>query len=221
MRMPRTIGLSLALLVVSAPAIAKEVQTGHHHQQPSVKSKPARSEAAVTKGHAKRRRVARKVGPRAKVRHDEQARRHIASLRHGVPAHRHEAALRRGEEADEAALPPPDQYIGPLRVIGQREVGGAAWYGGRHVGRRTASGERLDMVHVTAAHRSLPLNSLVRVTNLRNGRSVVATINDRGPVSHSLLIDLSPKAAEELHMMRAGIVTVAIDPVAPERAQPR
>jgi rare lipoprotein A len=114
-----------------------------------------------------------------------------------------------------AQLPPPDQYIGPLQVTGRREIGAAAWYGGRHLGRRTASGERLDAVHATAAHRSLPLYSLVRVTNLSNGRSVVARITDRGPVSHSLLIDVSPRVAETLDMKRAGIVTVAVEPVAP------
>ena len=69
------------------------------------------------------------------------------------------------------------------------QVGRAAWYGNQHVGRLTASGERLDTVHATAAHRSLPLHSLVRVTNLQNGRSVVVRINDRGPVSRSLLIE--------------------------------
>ena len=99
-------------------------------------------------------------------------------------------------------------------MVGAREVGYAAWYGGRHVGRRTASGERLDAVHATAAHRSLPLNSLVLVTNLRNGRSVLATINDRGPVSHRLLIDVSPSAAAKLDMIRSGIAEVAIEPVA-------
>jgi rare lipoprotein A len=102
-----------------------------------------------------------------------------------------------------------------VRVVGRREVGSAAWYGGRHVGRRTASGDRLDAVHATAAHRSLPLHSLVRVTNLNNGRSVIAKITDRGPVSRSLVIDLSPRCAEELDMKRSGIAPVAVEPVAP------
>lgn len=198
MRMRRTIGFSLALLVVSAPAIAKEAHPAHHHQAPSVKSKPAKSERAIGKSQARRHRTGGKLASRSRIRGRETARRAAA------------------------ALPPPDEYIGPpLHVVGQREVGTAAWYGGRHVGRRTASGERLDMVHVTAAHRTLPLNSLVRVTNLRNGRSVIATINDRGPVSHSLLIDLSPRAAEQLDMIHSGLATVSIDPVAPTPGQPR
>jgi rare lipoprotein A len=68
-------------------------------------------------------------------------------------------------------------------------------------------------VHPTAAHRTLPLHSLVRVTNLNNGRSAVVRINDRGPASHALLIDLSPAAAAELDMKRDGLVPVAIEPV--------
>ena len=196
MRMRRTIGLSLALLVVSTAAMAKEAQPGHHHLVPSIKSKPAKAAAADGKISEKRHRAGSKVAMRSKIRHGGQARQNAAQL------------------------PPPDRYIGPLRVIGQREIGSAAWYGGRHLGQRTASGERLDAVHATAAHRSLPLHSLVRVTNLSNGRSVIATINDRGPVRRSLLIDVSPSAAEELDMMHSGIATVAIEPVAPGPGQP-
>ena len=193
MRMRRTIGMSFALLVVAAPAMAKEAQPGHHNSPPGVKSKSAAAEAD-TGGHAKR--------------HRNKSR--IAGSAAGSPARQ------RGEQTAKpvAKLPPPDQYIGPLRVVGAREVGNAAWYGGRHIGRRTASGDRLDAVHATAAHRSLPLHTLVRVTNLRNGRSVIARITDRGPVSRNLLIDVSPSAAEELDMMRSGIATVAIEPVA-------
>lgn len=102
---------------------------------------------------------------------------------------------------------------GPVRTIGRREIGSASWYGGPHLGRRTASGERLDSIHDTAAHRSLPLQSLARVTNLANGRSVIVRVTDRGPVSQNLVIDLSPSAAEELRMKVAGIVPVSVEPV--------
>jgi len=200
MMMQRTIGLSLVLLVVSAPAMAKQVEPGHHHQPPSAKSaksKPVGHETAVGRSHARRHRTNDEAASHSKSRHRGSARQHATSL------------------------PPPDQYIGPVRAIGKREIGSAAWYGGRHVGRRTASGERLDTVRATAAHRTLPLQSLVRVTNLSNGRSVVATINDRGPVSRSLLIDLSPSCAKELDMMRAGIAQVAIEPVAPAESPPQ
>jgi rare lipoprotein A len=118
------------------------------------------------------------------------------------------AALRRRHNRHLA-----DCIEGPVRAIGEREVGRASWYGGRHLGRRTASGERLDSIHNTAAHRSLPLNSLVRVTNLDNGRSVIVRVTDRGPVSQALVIDLSPSAAEELDMKEAGVVPVSVEPV--------
>jgi len=191
MMMQRAIGLSLALLVVSPAAMAKQVQPGHPQPEPSIKSKPAKVEPTAGKPAGKRHSARGKAIVRADPRPRVAARRHAARL------------------------PPPDQYIGPLRVIGAREVGTAAWYGGYHLGRRTASGERLDAVNPTAAHRSLPLHSLVRVTNLKNGRSVIAKITDRGPVSRSLLIDLSPRCADQLDMKRAGIATVAVEPVAP------
>ena len=100
-----------------------------------------------------------------------------------------------------------------VRAIGKPETGTAAWYGGRYVGRRTSSGERLDTVHATAAHRTLPLNSLARVTNLNNGRSVVVRVTDRGPMNDSLLIDMSPRAADELRMKEAGLVRVTVEQV--------
>lgn len=100
-----------------------------------------------------------------------------------------------------------------VRTVGHPETGTAAWYGGRYVGRRTTSGERLDTVHPTAAHRTLPLNSLARVTNLDNGRSVIVRVTDRGPVNDALLIDMSPKAAAELHMKEAGLIPVKVEQV--------
>jgi rare lipoprotein A (peptidoglycan hydrolase) len=100
-----------------------------------------------------------------------------------------------------------------VRPVGNSEVGTAAWYGGRYIGRRTSSGERLDTTHPTCAHRSLPLNSLARVTNLQNGRSVVVRVTDRGPLSESLLIDMSPRAAEALAMKSAGLARVKVEQV--------
>ncbi len=193
MRMRRTLGLSLALLLASAAVTAKQAHAQSHRQSP-VRDAGYHPERTAT----------------SKTRHAALPRSTAAKAR--MPIAARVAACPRSSAA---ALPPPDQYIGPMRVIGQRQVGRAAWYGGHLVGGRTANGERLDTVHATAAHRSLPLDSLVRVTNLRNGRSVIAKINDRGPVSRSLLIDVSPKVAEELDMKRSGIATVAIEQVAP------
>lgn len=191
MRMRKTIGLSLLLLVASTAAMAKQTQSAHQQPEPSVKAKPTKTATTAARTSAKRHHVARKPAGRSERRH--------------VGRSRYEAA----------ALPAPDQHVGPMRVSGEREVGRAAWYGGRHIGHRMANGEPLDAVRATAAHRSLPLHSLVRVTNLSNGRSVIAKITDRGPVSRSLVIDVSPRAAEVLDMKRAGIATVAIEPVVP------
>jgi rare lipoprotein A len=187
MRMRKTIGLSLFLIVVSSAAIARQTESAHQQPASSIKAKHSKTPTAADRSN-KRQRVAGKTGERRGRHH---ARQHAG------------------------ASPPPDQYLGPVRVVGAREVGRAAWYGGRHIGMRTASGDRLDAVRATAAHRSLPLDSLVRVTNLGNGRSIIAKITDRGPVSRSLVIDLSPRCAEELDMKRSGIATVAVEPVAP------
>jgi rare lipoprotein A len=94
---------------------------------------------------------------------------------------------------------------------GSSQFGKAAWYG--FVGSRTTSGEILDTVTATAAHRSLPLASYAKVTNLDNSRSVVVKINDRGPYTRGRIIDLSPRAADALDMKRAGVVPVVIEPL--------
>jgi rare lipoprotein A len=86
------------------------------------------------------------------------------------------------------------------------------------VGGRTASGEILDSVTATAAHRSLPLASYAKVTNLDNGLSVVVKINDRGPYTRGRIIDLSPRAADALDMKRAGVAAVVIEPLVNQTA---
>jgi rare lipoprotein A len=86
------------------------------------------------------------------------------------------------------------------------------------VGNQTASGEILDTVSATAAHRSLPLASCAKVTNLDNGRSVVVKINDRGPNTRGRILDLSPRAADALDMKRAGVAAVVVEPLVSQRA---
>ena len=88
--------------------------------------------------------------------------------------------------------------------------GRASWYGGHFNGRKTANGERFDMQAFTAAHRTLPLSSYVRVTNTENGKSVVVKINDRGPYFHGRIIDLSRAAAHALGMQHAGTSKVKL-----------
>jgi rare lipoprotein A len=93
------------------------------------------------------------------------------------------------------------------------QVGHASWYGEEFASRLTASGERFDPQKLTGAHRTLPLGSKVRVTNLRNGRSVLVTITDRGPFRSRREIDLSYSAARLLGMVRLGVIDVLIEPL--------
>ncbi len=88
--------------------------------------------------------------------------------------------------------------------------GTASWYGTKFHGRRTSSGEAYDMYAMTAAHKTLPLPSYVRVTNLRNGRSVVVRVNDRGPFHDGRIIDLSYAAALKLDVVATGTAPVEI-----------
>lgn len=109
-------------------------------------------------------------------------------------------------------MPTSDGYI---------ERGVASWYGTKFHGRRTSSGETYDMYAMTAAHKSLPLPTYARVTNLRNGRSVVVKINDRGPFVGNRIIDLSYTAAAKLGILAdgTGLVEVrALDPRRPDSA---
>jgi rare lipoprotein A len=91
------------------------------------------------------------------------------------------------------------------------EIGKASWYGKYFQGHETASGEQYDMNGLTCAHRSLPLGSLIRVTNLRNHKSVVVRVNDRGPVPASRVIDLSFAAANFLGFSMKGTAPVRLD----------
>jgi len=95
------------------------------------------------------------------------------------------------------------------------QVGVASYYGRGHDGRRTASGERFDMSEMTAAHRTLPFGTRVRVTNLANGRTVVVRINDRGPFRKKRIIDVSYAAARELGMVGRGSARVRLRVVGP------
>jgi rare lipoprotein A len=100
---------------------------------------------------------------------------------------------------------------------GYREIAMASWYGQAFQGRRTSSGEPYDMYRMTAAHKTLPLPTYVRVTNLGNGRSVVVRVNDRGPFIQGRIIDLSFVAAQRLDMVGTGtarVEVVALDPPA-------
>lgn len=96
-------------------------------------------------------------------------------------------------------------------AVGYKERGVASWYGEKFHGRRTSSGEPYDMYAMTAAHKSLPLPSYVRVTNLRNKRSAIVRVNDRGPFVHNRIIDLSYTAADRLGLLENGTGLVEVE----------
>ena len=93
------------------------------------------------------------------------------------------------------------------------QSGVASWYGRQFHGRRTASGETFDMNGLTAAHRSLPLNCYIRVTNKDTGKSVVVKVNDRGPFHGNRVLDLSYAAAKQIGLANAGTANVNIERV--------
>src|SRR3989442_15116368 len=101
------------------------------------------------------------------------------------------------------------------------QIGTASWYGDYFQGKATASGEPYNMYDLTAAHPTLPLGSWVRVTNLRNGRSVVVKVNDRGPIVPGRIIDVSYSTARVLQFKAQGLQRVRLDLVQPKMAQPQ
>ena len=95
----------------------------------------------------------------------------------------------------------------------ESELGLASWYGEECQGNPTASGEVFDMNGLTAAHRSLPLGTKIKVTNIRNNRSLVVRVNDRGPFVYSRFLDLSMAAAKKLGFFGAGVAKVRAEVV--------
>jgi rare lipoprotein A len=91
------------------------------------------------------------------------------------------------------------------------EEGVASWYGPNFHGKKTANGEKYDMNGLTAAHRTLAFNSIVRVTNLENGKSVDVRINDRGPYAKDRIIDISKEAADKIDMIQSGTATIRLE----------
>ena len=113
------------------------------------------------------------------------------------------------------------RYYTKSSAAGYTERGIASWYGTKFHGRRTSSGEPYDMYAMTAAHKTLPLPTYVRVKNLRNGRSAVVKVNDRGPFHDNRIIDLSYAAATKLGILGQGtglVEVTAIDPRRPNQA---
>jgi rare lipoprotein A len=99
----------------------------------------------------------------------------------------------------------PPEVKSPSR---EPQIGLASWYGSFHHGKLTASGERFDMHRMTAAHRTLPLGSVLLVENLQTGQAVWVRINDRGPYHHARELDLSYAAARAIGAVRDGVIVV-------------
>ena len=105
--------------------------------------------------------------------------------------------------------------------IGQTETGMASWYGNPYHGRRAANGEIYDMEKLTAAHRTLPFETWVRVRNMENGKNVEVRITDRGPFAKGRIIDLSRAAARQIDMLGPGTAKVKVQVIrAPARPEP-
>lgn len=105
------------------------------------------------------------------------------------------------------------RYVPLLKADGFREEGLASWYGVEEHGNRTSNGERFDMRKPTAAHKTLPLGSIVRVTSKATGKSIVVRVNDRGPFVAGRIVDLSYRAAQDLDIVGGGLTPVLLEVV--------
>lgn len=109
--------------------------------------------------------------------------------------------------------PPQPVAQASERAVGEPQVGHASYYARHFTGRRMASGERFDPTSDTIAHRTLPFGTQVRVTNLNNGLTTIGTVQDRGPWTRGRIVDLSPRIARDLDMIRSGVARVEVVPV--------
>jgi rare lipoprotein A len=117
------------------------------------------------------------------------------------------------QPAEGADQPAASAAAERLRPAGRPQVGTASYYARHFTGRRMANGARFDPHSDTIAHRTLPFGTRVRVTNLHNGLSATGVVQDRGPWTRGRIVDLSPRIARNLDMMRSGIARVEVVPV--------
>ncbi|AQW86455.1 rare lipoprotein A [Campylobacter pinnipediorum subsp. caledonicus] len=102
-------------------------------------------------------------------------------------------------------------YYPTVVKVGDTQRGIASWYGPNFHGKKTSNGEIFNMYNLTAAHKTLPMNTIVKVTNLNNGKNITVRINDRGPFVSNRIIDLSKAAAEKISMISTGTAPVILD----------
>lgn len=162
----------------------------------------------------------------------------VAAVKQPVPAAPYKQSKKDGApwwDKDVSGIPDatPMPHYGPVKaspyvVLGKkyypiqsahkyRQTGTASWYGTKFHGLQTANGETYDLYGMTAAHKTLPLPSYVKVTNLENGRSVTLRVNDRGPFYSDRIIDLSFAAAKKLGFAEKGVARVSVEGIDPDR----
>ncbi len=105
----------------------------------------------------------------------------------------------------------PSPHVNDVGKNTNTKVGQASYYSKYHHNRKTANGERFDMHALTAAHKSLPFNCKIKVTNMSSGKSVIVRINDRGPFHGNRVLDLSYAAAKSIGMLSQGVTTVSYE----------
>lgn len=155
--------------------------------------------------------------PAAKVAGKSRSKEYFSEREYGVKASPRVTSQRtrlpRGGGRDQIGKPYKikGEWYRPREEPGYRKTGMASWYGDAFHGRLTANGEIYDMTHLTAAHPTMPLPSYARVTNTRNGASVIVRVNDRGPYAHGRVIDLSRRAAELLDYTHNGVARVDVE----------
>ena len=155
--------------------------------------------------------------PQPKSMVQKRSKEYFAESEYGVKASPRVSTKRsnlpRGGGRDQVGRPykVKGKWYYPKEQPGYKKTGKASWYGDAFHGRLTANGEIYDMTHLTAAHPTMPLPSYARVTNLKNGSSVMVRVNDRGPYAHGRVIDLSKRAAEMLDYTHSGIADVRVE----------
>ncbi|NIA01422.1 MAG: septal ring lytic transglycosylase RlpA family protein, partial [Planctomycetia bacterium] len=135
----------------------------------------------------------------------------VSAVKDAIP--RVEPKSRYGNPASYVVL--GKRYTTLASSKGYKKRGIASWYGTKFHGHRTSSGESYDMYEMSAAHKTLPLPTYARVSNLRNGRSVIVKINDRGPFHENRVIDLSYAAASRLGILGKGTGLVEVEAIDP------
>jgi rare lipoprotein A len=155
--------------------------------------------------------------PKATAHKKGQSKEYFAESEYGVKASPRvtlsKTNVRRGGGRDQTGRPYQvrGKWYYPKEDKSYTKVGAASWYGDAFHGRLTANGEVYDMTHLTAAHPTMPLPSYARVTNLKNGSSVIVRVNDRGPYSNGRIIDLSERAADMLDYAHSGTAKVKVE----------